>query len=133
MNDRPPTHDPRPTVLLVDDHQSILRVTRRMLGRLGWSVIEAARGHDAIDTFASDADVIDLVILDLGLPDMNGLDVLAEMKRHRPDARVIVSSGSNPGATGEGLGPVAPDGFLDKPYTLATLRETLDRLLPRPN
>ena len=114
------------TVLIVDDHQSILRVTRRMLGRLGWSVLEADRGQKALDLFDADQK-IDLVILDLGLPDIDGMQVLVEMKRRRPDARVIVSSGSNPGATGDQLGPVLPDGYLDKPYTLATLRETLQR------
>lgn len=125
MSDNP-SPDTSRTVLLVDDHHSILRVTRRMLGRLGWSVIEADRGQKALDAFAS-GEAIDLVILDLGLPDIDGMQVLAEIKQRRPDARVIVSSGSNPGATGEHDGPVLPDGYLDKPYTLATLRETLQQ------
>lgn len=111
------------TVLLVDDHHSILRVTRRMLARLGYEVVEADRGHKALEVFGPD---IDVVILDLGLPDIDGVEVLAEMKRRRPDARVIVSSGTHPGATGRLPGAVAPDGFLDKPYSLATLRALLD-------
>ncbi len=113
------------TVLLVDDHQSILRVTRRMLSRLGYAVIEADRGYKALELFGEDGGRIDVVILDLGLPDIDGSEVLVEIKRRRPDARVIVSSGANPGATGDHLGPVAPDGYLDKPYTLSTLRDTL--------
>jgi len=119
------------TILLVDDHHSILKVTRRMLGRLGWSVVEADRGYRALELFSEAGAGIDLVILDLGLPDIDGMQVLAEMRRRRPDARVIVSSGANPGATGDNDGPVRPDGYLDKPYTLATLRETLKTALPR--
>lgn len=121
---------PAGTVLLVDDHHSILRVTKRMLGRLGWSVLEADRGEAALQAFGDEGESIDLVILDLGLPDIDGMQVLVEMKRRRPDARVIVSSGFNPGATGENVGPVRPDGYLDKPYTLATLRETLQQTMP---
>lgn len=113
------------TVLLVDDHQSILRVTRRMLTRLGFEVIEADRGRKALAEFGETGERIDVVILDLGLPDIDGAEVLVEMKRRRPDVRVIVSSGSHPGSSGAILGPVAPDGYLDKPYTLSTLRTTL--------
>lgn len=118
---------PAGVVLLVEDHPSILRITRRMLERLGYAVIEADRGRAALDAFDTDA-VIDLVILDLGLPDISGEAVLVELRRRRPDVRVIVSSGANPGATGEGVAGLHPDGYLDKPYTLAHLRETLDRL-----
>lgn len=115
------------TVLLVEDHQSILRITRRMLERLGYTVIEADRGRVALEHFEGHDD-IDIVILDLGLPDISGDAVLLEMRRRRPDVRVIVSSGSNPGATGDTVAGLHPDGYLDKPYTLNLLRDTLDRL-----
>lgn len=119
--------DPTGVVLLVEDHPTVLRVTRRMLERLGYRVVEAERGEAALAALDG-ADPIDLVILDLGLPDIAGEAVLVEMRRRRPDVRVIVSSGANPGATGEGVAGLQPDAYLDKPYTLAHLRETLDRL-----
>lgn len=118
---------PAGVVLLVEDHPTILRITRRMLERLGYSVIEAERGEVALTALGGE-DPIDLVILDLGLPDISGEAVLVEMRRLRPDVRVIVSSGASPGATGEGIAGLQPDGYLDKPYTLDHLRETLDRL-----
>ena len=114
------------TVLLIDDHPSILRVARRMLHRMGHTVLEADAGRPAVELFHERADDIDVVILDLGLPDMDGTEVLARLRAHRPDTRVIVSSGANPGARGLLDGPGRPDGFLDKPYTLQTLRAVLD-------
>lgn len=121
---------PKPTILLVEDHPMILRVTRRMLDRLGYEVLTAGTGAEALtlcDTHAA----IDCVILDLGLPDMPGADVLTELRRRREDVQVIVSSGSSPGASGDiGPGP-RPDAYLDKPYTLAELRAALEALPPR--
>lgn len=121
----------RPTILLVEDHPMILRVTRRMLDRLGYEVLSATTGAEALalcDTHAA----IDYVILDLGLPDMSGADVLIDLRRRREDVQVIVSSGSSPGASGDiGPGP-RPDAYLDKPYTLAELRAALAALPRRP-
>lgn len=122
---------PRRTILLVEDHPMILRVTRRMLDRLGYGVLVASTGRQALDLCDTEA-AIDCVILDLGLPDMSGDEVLAELRHRREDAQVIVSSGSSPGASGDaGPGP-RPDGYLDKPYTLADLRTALAGLTRRP-
>jgi two-component system cell cycle sensor histidine kinase/response regulator CckA len=118
---------PTSTILLVDDHPAILRTTRRMLERIGHAVIEADCGQTALDHLKTHPD-IDLVILDLGLPDMPGDAVLATLRHRRPDVRVIVSSGAHPGATGDPVAGIEPDAYLDKPYSLAQLRETLDRL-----
>lgn len=114
----------RPTILLVEDHPMILRVTQRMLDRLGYAVFTAVTGAEAL-TLCDTHPAIDCVILDLGLPDMSGADVLTELRRRREDVQVIVSSGSSPGASGDiGPGP-RPDAYLDKPYTLAELRAAL--------
>lgn len=118
---------PASTILLIDDHHAILRIARRMLERLGHPVIEADRGQAALALLETRPD-IDLVILDLGLPDMPGDVVLTAVRQRRPDVRVIVSSGTQPGAAGDPVAGIQPDGYLDKPYSLVQLRETLSRL-----
>lgn len=80
------------TILLVDDEKIVLETTEKLLNYLGYSVIKAQGGREAIDIFRANRDVIDVVILDLVMPELGGgpvLDALVEIKK---DVKVILTS-----------------------------------------
>jgi signal transduction histidine kinase len=119
----------RETILLIDDDPHVRRVAGEMLGRLGLQVLTAARGREGLKIFRARGNEIDCVILDLSMPGMGGEDAFHQMRRLRPDVRVILSSGyDEEDATkqfaGQGLA-----GFIQKPYTVAKLQEVLNRVL----
>lgn len=117
------------TILLVDDEQAVRDVGRRMLERLGFDVLTARNGSDALDAVRGRADVLVCVLLDLSMPYLDGEQTFLEMHAQHPDLRIILCSGyaeeeATEQFTGKGLA-----GFLQKPFRLATLRQTLRDLL----
>ena len=118
-------------ILLADDEETIRNLGRRMLQAVGFEVIMAADGREAIDKFAADQDGIDLVVLDLTMPHFDGEGCFRELRKLKPGVRVILSSGYNEQDiisrfAGKGLA-----GFVQKPYTtdelLAKIREVLGK------
>ena len=80
-------------ILLVDDEETILEVCTKMLQRLGYHVLEAIDGQRAIDIFEKEKDVIDIVLLDMRMPGMNGATVYHRLIQIQPDVKVILFSG----------------------------------------
>ncbi|MBI5169752.1 MAG: PAS domain S-box protein [Candidatus Eisenbacteria bacterium] len=121
----------RGVALLVDDEESVRRLANAMLVRIGFDeVIVAAGGSEGIERFRERADDIRVVLLDLTMPDMDGEAVLAAIREHRPDAKVILSSGYS-APPPRGRGAVRADGFLGKPYRLEELTRTVRDALER--
>jgi CheY-like chemotaxis protein len=121
------------TALLVDDEKQVLRALQKALERIGFHVLTATDGRQAVDTFRSHADDIVLVLLDNSMPHLSGDEALAEIRTIRADVPAILSSGYSQeelAARGEGKGF---DGCLQKPYQLATLRQAVDEVLSRPS
>ena len=117
------------TVLLVDDEDVLLAVTSKMLNRLGFEVLLASNGEDALELFRENTENICCVILDLTMPNMNGEECFRELRRIRQDVPVILCSGFNEqDATqrfvGKGLA-----GFIQKPYRFNTLSAKLREIL----
>ncbi|MGD9159352.1 MAG: ATP-binding protein, partial [Desulfobacteraceae bacterium] len=80
-------------ILIVDDDVTILETLSYILNNLGYTPYKAASGHEAISIYHEDQEKIDLIILDLILPGMNGFYVLKSLKSINPDVKVILSSG----------------------------------------
>ena len=80
-------------VLLVDDEDIILDVGSRILEKLGYEVLIANNGKKAIEIFKENADRIDMVILDMVMPDMGGGDTYDRLKEIDPDIKTLLSSG----------------------------------------
>ena len=121
--------DLKGTVLLVDDEPAVLNTICPALEALGLRVITAKDGLDAVERFELEPDAIDLVLMDLTMPRLDGSEAFQAMRRIRPDVRVILSSGYNEQETiqlfvGKGLA-----GFLQKPYTMEALRAALQKAL----
>ncbi len=117
------------TLLVVDDESYILESLTGILQDLGYHVIPANSGHQALALFESAKDRIDGVLLDMIMPDLNGRQVLARLKKIRPDIKVLLSSGYSFNGTGENNEENAGDGFIQKPYHIGALAAALDELL----
>jgi nitrogen-specific signal transduction histidine kinase/CheY-like chemotaxis protein len=117
------------TILLVDDEEDVRVVTAHMLERLGWSVVMARDGHEGVEVFRQHAGSIDAVILDMALPRLRGDRAFHEIRGIRPDARVILMSGYNDEQATRPLTDAGLAGFLQKPFSVADLRATMERAL----
>jgi CheY-like chemotaxis protein len=111
-------------ILLVDDEETVRGIGAEMLKELGFDVITASDGSEAVDIFKSRSD-IDVVILDLTMPNMDGEQCFRELRQLAPAVKVIMSSGYNEQEVtqkfiGKGLA-----GFIQKPYKLSTLQEVI--------
>jgi len=83
------------TVLLVDDEISIINITQRVLNSLGYSVRTATDPVEALDIFENDHDSIDLVITDMTMPRMNGVQLSAKLKNFKPAIPIIICTGNS--------------------------------------
>ncbi|MHC4473575.1 MAG: sigma-54-dependent transcriptional regulator [Planctomycetota bacterium] len=114
-------------ILLVDDDASLLRVTEKQLTDAGYEVVPAASGEEALAVFAPQA--FDLVVTDIQMPGMDGLQLLAEVMRRDPDAAVLVITayGTVESAV-EAMKTGAVD-FLEKPFRREVLLLSVERAL----
>lgn len=84
----------QPTVMLVEDDELVSDAVTRILVREGYMVLTAATGHDAIGLLRTPAIRVDIVVLDIGLPDVSGTDLCARFREFFPDMPVIVCTGA---------------------------------------
>lgn len=117
------------TILVVDDEEYILRADKAMLTQLGYDVLLAQGGREALGVFDKNKDRIALLILDLVMPDMDGDAVFDHVKSIRPDMRVILSSGYSIEGQAESILNKGCDGFIQKPYTLNQLSQKIKDVL----
>jgi CheY-like chemotaxis protein len=117
------------TIMVIEDEEPVMEVSRAMLERLGYSILEARNGEEAVNLALNHQGQIDAAILDIVLPDMGGKDVYPLVKKARPDLKVIVSSGfAIDGPAREILDAGAQD-FIQKPFNLGTLSGKLKEVL----
>jgi CheY-like chemotaxis protein len=96
---------------------------------MGYTVLAADSGKAAIELFRKSGAHIDGVLLDMIMPDLNGRQVLAELKKIRPDIKVILSSGYSLNGLGETDLEAMEDGFIQKPYKIEQLSDVLHAAL----
>ncbi len=118
------------TVLLAEDEESLRALGIRVLQRLGLEVIVAADGGEAVELFRKHRKKINLVLLDLTMPDLDGGEALEEIRKIDPSARVVIASGYSEADLAERFAGRGLTGILQKPYSLGRLRGLLSRLLP---
>jgi two-component system cell cycle sensor histidine kinase/response regulator CckA len=104
------------TVFLVDDDLMVMEATSELLELMGYRVLEAYDGPEALDLFREHWQQIDLVILDLILPALSGKDLFYKMKAVHPEVKVLLSSGFSMVGQAEELLDVGCRGFIQKPY-----------------
>ena len=109
------------TVLLADDEASIRNAARRLLMRLGFDVLLAKDGDEAVELFKENPARFVLVIMDLTMPGKTGTDTFLAIRRIKPDMRVLFMSGFSQTDVVRTFGPDAPNGFLPKPFDVEAL------------
>jgi signal transduction histidine kinase len=113
------------TVLVVDDETGVRDLVQAVLERAGMTVIIAADGDSAVETFRQRADEIRLLLVDLTMPGLDGREALEEMRKRRADVPAILMSGYSPMDLDRG----SAQAFLQKPFTPDALRSIVKRVL----
>ncbi|NLF58140.1 MAG: PAS domain S-box protein [Candidatus Hydrogenedens sp.] len=117
------------TVLVVDDEELVLKLGGSMLGRLGFSVLSATNGGEAVDIYREKGRDITAVLLDLTMPVMDGVATLRALREVNPEVRVILCSGFTKNEVTSRFPLEGLSGFLQKPYHLKALQAELGRVL----
>jgi PAS domain S-box-containing protein len=129
-----PGQEPHPaplagTVLVVDDEEVVREVCAAMIEDFGCRVITAVDGEDAMRILRDCAEKIDLVLMDLTMPRMDGSTAAREMIRIMPDIKVVLSSGYSEHELSLRFAGLGFAGFIQKPFNLHDLRDLLTRVL----
>jgi two-component system, cell cycle sensor histidine kinase and response regulator CckA len=127
---RPKTRKETATILVVDDNPQVLAVTKRRLEMLNYQVISHLSGRDALVTLENVGDQVDVAIIDVEMPGLNGIETFDRMRQIRSDIRALFTSGY----TDEILGAMDKDPrveFIGKPYRNEELTAKIDALLER--
>ncbi len=122
--------DGRQTILLVDDEQLVVDAGRQVLERLGYRVFTAFNGGDAIGMVEQLKGGIDLVILDLHMPDINGEAVFDAIKNNDRDIKVLLSSGGSLNGEATRMLNRGCNGFIQKPFSILELSENIKKIIP---
>ncbi|MBW1695367.1 MAG: PAS domain S-box protein [Deltaproteobacteria bacterium] len=131
--ERPKKHtEGAETILLVDDEEMILQVGTIMLEKLGYSVLGAKSGQAALDIYREEKDRIDLVILDMIMPNMGGGDTYDRLKEINPAVKVLLSSGYSIDGQAEDILNRGCNGFIQKPFTVEQLSMKIREILGEP-
>lgn len=115
------------TVLLVDDEEIVRDIAGEIFEVLGYSIISAGTGSEALAIFNERRDDLILIFIDMTLPDYKGSELYNKMKEISPDTKYLLTSGYKPDFDSN----ISDEFFIQKPYTIAELDEKLKRILPK--
>jgi CheY-like chemotaxis protein/two-component sensor histidine kinase len=111
------------TVLVVEDEDALRDGVSKMLRKRGFSVVEAGDGRSGVDLFRASDREIDVVLLDMTLPGMTGREVLEELRRMRPDVKVIVTTAYSQDSALKAMGGQQSWLYIRKPYRLSEVTD----------
>jgi PAS domain S-box-containing protein len=117
------------SILVIEDDEPLVDLLRQILGRLGYDVLLARSGKEAVELARTFDGRIDLALLDLKLPDMDGQSVFPLIMAARPDLKVIVCSGYSVDGPARAILDAGAEGFIQKPFSIAPFAEKLKEVL----
>jgi len=117
------------TILLIDDEPMILEVAGELLEQLGYRVLRAGGGKEAVGVYEKNSDRIDLVIVDMIMPNMGGGETYDTLREINPDVKVILSSGYSINGQAQEILNRGCDGFIQKPFKIKELSHKLRQVL----
>jgi len=117
------------SILLVDDEERILTVGREICKALGYSVITCDSGKEALKIYKERKDTINLVILDMIMPEMNGLETFMALKKMNPDIKVLLSTGYSIDAKAQEMLKQGCKGYILKPYSVIDFSHKLREII----
>jgi len=119
------------TVLLVEDEEALREMTKIALVSFGFTVLKAKDGVEAVEIFGQHKDEISCLLCDLTMPRMSGWATISALRAIRHDLPVVLSSGYDEASVMAGEHPELPDFFLNKPYDLNKLCDTIAQAMAR--
>ena len=119
------------TVLLVDDEVVIISVVKPILEGMGYNVLIARCGEEAIEVYKKNGQEIDLVLLDMAMPSMGGSETYDSLKEVNPDVKVLLTSGYSIDGQATEILERGCDGFIEKPFTINELSQKLKGILEK--
>ena len=134
MEEKKPEPTPRveeATILLVEDDAIVLFVNKTRLERLGYKVITATGGDMALDIFERHAQDIQLVISDVLMPKINGMELFTRLKRQKPDVKMVLATGYSIGHEDEILLNQGIAALIQKPFSREQLAEVVRETLQK--
>jgi PAS domain S-box-containing protein len=117
------------TILLVDDEEMIIDIGKQLLDSLGYKVMVAGSGNEALQIYEKNKDHIDLVILDMIMPDMSGGDTYDKLKGISPSIKVLLASGYSINGQAQAILDRGCNAFLQKPFNLEELSKKIRSVL----
>ena len=117
------------TILLVDDEEMVLDAGAKLLEKMGYNVFEAQAGRKAVEIYKENKDDIDMVILDMIMPEMGGGAVYDLMKEINPEVKILLSSGYSINSQAKDILRRGCDGFIQKPFNMEELSGKLSQLM----
>jgi len=116
-------------VKLVEDETEVLAIAKDMLSTLGFTVLEAVNGREALEQYQKNAARITLVVTDIGMPVMDGYELFRELKKLNPVLPIIISSGFGETEVTSRIPREEVAGMVSKPYRFDQLRKVLKSVL----
>ncbi len=116
------------TVLLVDDEKASLEIGTQILEHLGYRVIEANDGMEAVAQHRKAHDRIDVVVLDMVMPEMSGVETFERIKSDFPEAKILMASGYLLDAEARRLLEHGAEGFVKKPFVIDELHQAIEKV-----
>lgn len=116
-------------IMLVDDEEIIIELGKRVLSNLGYEVLVCRNGPEAIEVYRKNRESINLAIIDIVMPKMNGGEVLRKLKEINPEIKAIMSSGYSENGCARIAGSEGALGFIQKPYRIAEMSRMISKVM----
>lgn len=117
------------TVLIVDDEEMVRSIATQMLEKLGYNVVAASSGAEAVEIFEQDPGKFDLVVLDMVMPGIDGSKVFDKIKELDSSIKCILSSGYSRDSQANAIMKRGCDAFIQKPFRLQDLSQLIESLI----
>ncbi len=124
-----PVASSRGCVLVIDDDDLVRSAAVAMLAMHGYAVLEAAGGIEGVREYEAHRDEVDVVVLDMTMPGLDGAQVAERLRALSPDVRILAASGYPAAETAERMAAQPPAGYLEKPFSSRTLLEAVGKLV----
>ncbi|MGD9107210.1 MAG: response regulator, partial [Desulfobacterales bacterium] len=119
------------TILFVDDEDMIIQVGRNMIESLGYEVLIAENGKEAVEIYEKNVEKIDMVMLDIIMPVMDGTETYDKLKKINPDIKVLLSSGYGINGQATEILNRGCNGFIQKPFNMRALSKKIRYILDK--
>jgi len=119
----------REMILLVDDDETVLDAISQLLDSLGYSTLLAHNGQEALKIYATKGHLIDLVIIDMIMPGMNGSELFDQLKEKNQNVKTLLSSGYSLNEQAQQIMDHGCNGFIQKPFNIAQLAKMIRKIL----